>query len=1187
LLSLTLALMLVTVLLGTVLAMGMTESGSRRLVHWGLAMLPGSATAGEVEGRLLGRLGIRDFQWTFPGGSVNAGRFELDWQAGRLLNGHLQVERIWARTLTVRLPASPEEGTQTPEEVPIVQEGGDMFHLPEMLDAIQIPLSVHLVHFGVEDVFLEQGSISVSVRGAFVDDLRADPASETVSLGQLRLDMSPFLSLEAGGQTILSAGYEHELSLDWVLETDEAGQVKGRSRLSGDRQATVLEQQLSGFSELDARVVFNWGDIPDIDGRLVWKDLRWPLWGEADYQSGSGEIQLRGTLDDFSASAQTVITGKDLPDMRLELAGHGGKDKATIDHLDLFTLDGQVSVRGDIQWQPDLQWDLEGDISTLDIGKYREDVPLTLGAKISVSGSLVDAVPDISVDLSHAHGELGGRPMDARGKIRVQGRSVYVDGLSLKAARNRAQVQGHIKPDDWSMTVDIDGQHLEDFWDGLNGSLRIQGSLQGSPARPRVSLTGVGNAMAFQDYRLQDLGLDVQLSPDTHSPSRIRLNASELALAGRKVDLVKVQMDGTLEQHRINLGVFLPEGGVNGDLQGGYLDRRWSGQWLGGDIFYEGADRWALQAPFELLLGARVVRFGQHCWQSRLTKFCMGLDLDQTAGTIASEGRISQLPMDMIGAFFPGIHRLEGRLSADWTVEGLLDNPEVTARLDALETRYVLVEDDIPLAVRLKDAGIQLTFEDHKADVDLGLDFRLEKGREIAPWGELKGNMRFDLESPPVGIDGRVALSVPSLERLDRLIPALGTTAGALMADVSVGGNLERPLIAGNISLDDGQVALPDLGTVLRDINLSVQSRSPEWIEINGSMLSGKGRLDLEGGLIPDPVRNWPFELRIAGEDFQLMQTEEADVAVSPRLLLSRDANKSLLAGEVDIDHARIKLRELQESSVALSDDEVIVGEDRPLDQSDTETRSTLAMNVIIDLGDRVTFEGIGLKTGIVGDLNIFAENAGDAVRAVGQLGLVEATYKAYGQDLVVERGAIIFTGLIDDPALDVKAYREVSNSIKAGLLVTGPVSAPNLTVYSEPAMEESEALSYLVTGKGLDEDFNFGSAGLAWAMGMSQTDRINTIVSGLTGLDEVSFDGDDFENSALSLGKYITPELYVGYIYGLFEQTAAWEIRYDLTRNISVKGKAGDRQEVDLIYNVEFGDWTPPDRGGEAAPSP
>jgi translocation and assembly module TamB len=1113
--------------------------------------------------------------------------FELDWRAERLLSGHLQLDRVQARALTVRLPASPEERTQTPEEAPVAQAGGDIFHLTEMLESIHIPLSVHLVYLGVEDVFLERGRTSVSIRGAFVDDLRANPTSETISLGQLRLDMSPFLSLEAGGQTILSAGYEHELTLDWVLETDEAGQVKGRSRVSGDRKATVLEQYLSGFSELDARVVFNWGDIPDIEGRLAWKDLRWPFWGEADYQSSSGEVQVRGTLDDLSASAQTVITGRDLPDMRLEMAGHGGRDKATIDHLDLFALDGQVSVRGDIHWQSDLQWNLEGDISTLDIGKYRKDVPLTLGAKVSVSGSLVDAVPDISVDLSRAHGELDGRPMEARGKVRVQGRSVYVDGFSLLAARNRVQVQGHLKPDDWSMTVDIDGQHLEDFWDGLDGSLRIQGSLQGSPERPRVSLTGAGNAMAFQDYRLQDLELDVLLSPDANSPSRVRLNASELALAGRTVDLVKVKMDGTLEQHKINIGIFLPEGGINGDLQGGYLDSTWSGQWLGGDIFYEGADRWALQEPFELLLGAGAVRVGQHCWQNRLTKLCMGLDLDQTADTIVSEGRISQLPMNMIGAFLPGIHGLEGRLSADWTVGGSLDNPEVTARLDALETRYVLEEDDIPLAVRLKDAGIKFTLEDNQADVDLGLVFRLEKGREIAPWGEMKGEMRFDMESPSVGIDGRVTLSVPSLERLDRLIPTLGATAGALMADISVEGNLERPLIAGNVNLDDGQVALPDFGIVLRDINVSVQSRSPEWIEINGSMLSGKGRLDLEGGLIPDPVRNWPFELRIAGEDFRLMQTEEADVAVSPRLLLSRDANKSLLAGEIDIAHARIKLRELQESSVALSDDEVIVGEDRPPDQDDTETRSTLAMNVIIDLGDRVTFEGIGLKTGIVGDLNIFAENAGDAVRAVGQLGLVEATYKAYGQDLVVERGAIIFTGLIDDPALDVKAYREVSNSIKAGLLLTGPVSAPNLTVYSEPAMEESEALSYLVTGKGLDEDFNFGSAGLAWAMGMSQTDRINTIVSGLTGLDEVSFDGDDFENSALSLGKYITPELYVGYIYGLFEQTAAWEIRYDLTHNISVKGKAGDRQEVDLIYNVEFGDWTPPVQSGEAAPSP
>ncbi|WP_337230607.1 translocation/assembly module TamB domain-containing protein, partial [Proteus terrae] len=72
--------------------------------------------------------------------------------------------------------------------------------------------------------------------------------------------------------------------------------------------------------------------------------------------------------------------------------------------------------------------------------------------------------------------------------------------------------------------------------------------------------------------------------------------------------------------------------------------------------------------------------------------------------------------------------------------------------------------------------------------------------------------------------------------------------------------------------------------------------------------------------------------------------------------------------------------------------------------------------------------------------------------------------FKAYGQDLQVRKGQILFSGPVDQPYLNIEAIRNpenTANNVIAGVRVTGLADKPKVDIFSEPAFTQQEALSY------------------------------------------------------------------------------------------------------------------------------
>ncbi|RBH35314.1 translocation/assembly module TamB, partial [Pseudomonas sp. MWU13-2860] len=84
-----------------------------------------------------------------------------------------------------------------------------------------------------------------------------------------------------------------------------------------------------------------------------------------------------------------------------------------------------------------------------------------------------------------------------------------------------------------------------------------------------------------------------------------------------------------------------------------------------------------------------------------------------------------------------------------------------------------------------------------------------------------------------------------------------------------------------------------------------------------------------------------------------------------------------------------------------------------------------------------------------------------------GELWHNDGRYRAYGQRLTLGRARLLFGGRIDQPYLHNEAVRQTDNVI-AGIRLSGSAEQPATQIFSEPAMSQEQALSYLVLGRPL-----------------------------------------------------------------------------------------------------------------------
>ncbi len=197
-----------------------------------------------------------------------------------------------------------------------------------------------------------------------------------------------------------------------------------------------------------------------------------------------------------------------------------------------------------------------------------------------------------------------------------------------------------------------------------------------------------------------------------------------------------------------------------------------------------------------------------------------------------------------------------------------------------------------------------------------------------------------------------------------------------------------------------------------------------------------------------------------------------------------------------------------------------------------------------------------------------------------GQIALKNGRYASFGQDLLIRKGEIAFSGLPSQPMLNIEAIRNPeameNNNVVAGIKVIGLADSPNVEVFSEPSMPQDQALSYILTGRSLENSGETGSSGSVGAallgLGLGKSGKLVGGIGETFGIQDLNLGTAGVgESSKVVVSGNITPRLQVKYGVGLFDGLAEVTLRYKLIPQLYLQSVSGVNQAFDLLYQFDF----------------
>ena len=217
---------------------------------------------------------------------------------------------------------------------------------------------------------------------------------------------------------------------------------------------------------------------------------------------------------------------------------------------------------------------------------------------------------------------------------------------------------------------------------------------------------------------------------------------------------------------------------------------------------------------------------------------------------------------------------------------------------------------------------------------------------------------------------------------------------------------------------------------------------------------------------------------------------------------------------------------------------------------------------------DKLSFAGFGLTANLQGHVHI-----GDNMDTRGELWLNDGRYRAYGQRLTVRRARLLFAGPIDQPYLDIEAIRQTDDVI-AGIRLSGSAEQPTTQIFSEPAMSQEQALSYLVLGRPLStngEDNNM-LAQAALGLGLMGSSGVTSGLAKNLGIQDFQLDtqGSGNATSVVASGN-ISEKLSLRYGVGVFEPANTIALRYKLSKKVYLEAAGGVASSLDIFYKRDF----------------
>lgn len=1176
-----------------------SESGLQSVAQIASQASGGRLLIEQSSGRLSGPLRIEHLAWTSPGIKISVDGLRLDWQPGALLHGQLAISELSADLLRLDIAGSnqaspPPSDLRLPVAVNIEKVAISQFDWSGIFRAngISGQLSSDGAEHRLSNFIAQSGNLALS-GNASLGGSAPLPLNFTAQLSG-QLDEKP-LQLALNGDGPLERITVHGKALQGIngagtaTITPFAQQIFAKADLqitdlnpaawhpgapqaklillvdlqptgehiAGDfsitnQQAGPLDRQrlplvqLSGklatqgeqmnFERLNAQL----SGGGTLNGKGRWQNNQLSLDLQAANLDAAGLLsrlratRLNGPLAaTLSIDQQAIQTTLNDQRFALKIDARHAASKVTVPILELSAGNSQLKASGELSLDQNMPFKLAGELSHFDPSRFLKAPAALINSRFTGAGKLAPR-PQVDAKFTITDSRLAGEILAGQGEINIAWPNVPRAEISLKLGANQLKASGAYGRPGNLLEILIDAPQLGAY--GIDGGLNAQLRLAGTPQAPTISAHAESPRLRTPGgAQLNNLKLKLAAGGTANAPLNLELGIARIDSAEQTglARALQVQVNGSNSQHTLLANSELGEKQKLAlRLHGGLDGLRWRGEVQEARLS-GGRQNVQLSAPAALTLAPENWAFGP--------------------ATLAGSDQVKNWQASVQAS--ADAKSLRANLNARGPRLG-----ELSGQLEAGMLGAWALNQQAPWLL-----GFKSDIEDLSWLAEL-------LGEKWTSGGSLHGALK---------VSGSPALPVASGQfRGENLIlrlpdQALHLTRGEL--DIELSNNLLR---VKRLSFDSVLQNLPKALLRSEKLDVAALTKTPGKLEISGEM-----QVDRNKGA------DRAF-LDIKLDRLGAYQLPDQWVVVSGDGRLNWENDTLGIRGKLAADAGYWQLAKA--GTPTLSDDVVIklkAGE-----KPSSNLRPKLELDLSTDLGKNFLFNGAGLSSRLTGDIRLRASGR-DLPRASGSIRTRDGRFEAYGQQLSIERGILTFQGLLDNPALDVRAVRK-GLAVEAGVQVSGTAQKPTVKLTSDPELPDAEKLAWLILGHGPEQMSASDATLLLSAAGSILGNDSGGVVKQLKntfGFDEFGVRqgqiGDSGSrsqgsrvaggsvdttaatgNQILSVGKRLSSNALLSYEQTLGKAESVVKLTVNLSRQISVIGRAGSDNALDIFYTITLG---------------
>ncbi|WP_392339833.1 translocation/assembly module TamB domain-containing protein [Moritella marina] len=945
-------------------------------------------------------------------------------------------------------------------------------------------------------------------------------------------------------------------SLDKInLSINTSAPVQDKNTNKGHGQKNTEINIKASLSPLKSALPFS------IDAN--WQDLGWPLFSPSFIETTAGSLSLQGDLDDYKITLSGLLDIDNAPLFDLDINGRGDLDGLVLSRVSAETLGGTVTASAKVDWVNEITVSSKIATSGVHLDKYWPDVKLQPSGDVRVDFKLQPkSNNDWLVDVHDINlvADVEGYPLTLQGQLTLN-QNLYwrLNNFALFRGEDSIQLDGIIN-EQFKLGGEMDVKTFAPYISGASGSTFGYFTVIGNKSKPWLNFNLFTDNVSLQDNNLKRAELSGRISLTERPEGVLSLSGEELRIGEQVINKVGVEYQASSASNSLSLNVENDKNNAQLKIAGSWLGDNWQGKVTKGRVNSEYGN-WIIDpnVTFSYEGKDNYLAVEQHCWNEKQATLCLGFDgkLDQAD---KFEFQLHDYDINKLALETANNLEIEGLLNIESEVSWGKEIPlQLNSELSIVNGSMLIYNEEESNTANFETLTMKVGLDESSLSVKANI-----KSHEL---GGVSADIRIDDVFTTRELSGNIDIIDIDLSFMEPLIYQVDVLNGVVSGAGVIDGTLDKPKVIGQFNVNNGYLAGDELPVTLESFQFNIEV-SGQNAAITGTANSEKGIAKAVGSLAWGDSFN--YELLLHGDNFEFDDNKGVKLQFSPKIKITGNDVGAKITGDIVIPSALIKVEQLPQSAIQVSNDVIIIDADNVTNYQSYP----LDVEVNIKLLDDVKINSFGLKSDITGAVTIVLDKDGNLF-SDGILQFENGRYRSFGQDLYIRQGQVVFSGSIDNPLINVEAIRNTElteDNVIVGVRLIGPAKKPVFTIFSEPDMEQTRMISYLLRGRDIGSEDETSQDDvlktLLISSSLGQGEGVIGFVGDTLGVKDFAIDTQGQGNDTrVEMSGYILPGVQIRYGIGIFSALSEVIVRYEIIPKLYIELVSGVDSAVDIYY--------------------